>query len=161
MAATAWQGSPVRMPCCSLATVRGCLAAPGAASHGRRFWSARVHACVAFSADARPERVGPFQLAGVLGDLRVGLRDAVNVRLGLVLALAAGLALAGCGRKGALEAPPSAALPQGPVVTNPGDPPPDPSLAAVLPEAAPAPPPSPSLAAPPRQGSTPLDWLLN
>jgi len=100
-------------------------------------------------------------LAGALGDLRVGLRDAVNVRLGLVLALAAGLALAGCGRKGALEAPPSAALPQGPVVTNPGDPPPDPSLAAVLPEAAPAPPQSPSLAAPPRQGSTPLDWLLN
>jgi predicted small lipoprotein YifL len=100
-------------------------------------------------------------MAGALGDLRVGLRDALNVRLGLVLALAAGLALAGCGRKGALEAPPSAALPQGPVVANPADPPPDPSLAAVLPEAAPAPPPSPSLAAPPRQGSTPLDWLLN
>jgi predicted small lipoprotein YifL len=91
----------------------------------------------------------------------VGLRDALNPRLGLALALVAGLALAGCGRKGALEAPPSAALPQGPVVANPADPPPDPSLAAVLPEAAPAPPPSPSLAAPPRQGSTPLDWLLN
>ena len=37
-------------------------------------------------------------------------------RFGLVLALAAGLALAGCGRKGPLEAPPSAALPGQPVV---------------------------------------------
>lgn len=96
-----------------------------------------------------------------LGELRVGLRDASNLRLGLVLALVAGLAVAGCGRKGALEAPPSAALPQSPVQQSPLDPPPDPSLAAVLPEAAPAPPPSPSLAAPPKQNSTPLDWLLN
>jgi predicted small lipoprotein YifL len=120
-----------------------------------------VHACLAFSADARPVRVGPFRDGWGIGGLEVGLRDAVNVRLGVALALAAGLALAGCGRKGALEAPPSAALPQGPVAANPADPPPDPSLAAVLPEAAPAPPPSPSLAAPPRQGSTPLDWLLN
>ena len=69
--------------------------------------------------------------------------------------------LSACGRKGALEAPPSAALPQQQVQQSPLDPPPDPSLAAVLPEAAPAPPPSPSLAAPPKQNSTPLDWLLN
>jgi hypothetical protein len=76
--------------------------------------------------------------------------------------LAAGLGLAGCGRKGALEPPPSAALPQQ-VAGQPGpaEPPPDPSLASVLPEAAPAPPPSPSLAAPPRQNSTLFDWLLN
>jgi predicted small lipoprotein YifL len=90
----------------------------------------------------------------------VGLRGK-NVHFGLVLALAAGLALAGCGRKGALEAPPSAALPQPPVAQTPVNPPADPSLATVLPEAAPAPPPSPSLAAPPPQKSTPFDWLLN
>jgi predicted small lipoprotein YifL len=91
-----------------------------------------------------------------------GLRKPVTAGLGLVLAIAAGLTLAGCGRKGGLEAPPSAALPQ-PVQGQQSvvEPPPDPSLASVLPEAAPAPPPSPSLAAPPRQNSTPLDWLLN
>jgi predicted small lipoprotein YifL len=81
-------------------------------------------------------------------------------RFGLVLALAAGLALAGCGRKGPLEAPPSAALPGQPVVAVPA-PPPDPSLNNVLPQAAAAPPPSPSLAAPPKQSSTWFDWLLN
>jgi hypothetical protein len=75
--------------------------------------------------------------------------------------LAAGLALAACGRKSALEAPPSAALPPPQAQAGPPQPPPDPSLAAVLPEAAPAPPPSPSLAAPPRQRSTWFDWLLN
>ena len=64
-------------------------------------------------------------------------------RIGLVLALAAGLALAGCGRKGPLEAPPSAALPGTPVAGPP------------------APPPSPSLATPPKQSSTWFDWLLN
>ena len=92
-----------------------------------------------------------------------GLRGRACLRLGLVLVLlGAGFALSACGRKGALEAPPSAALPPQ-AQTQPGsrEPPPDPSLAAVLPEAAPAPPPSPSLAAPPRQSSTPLDWLLN
>jgi hypothetical protein len=72
MAATAWQGSPVRMPCCSLATVRGCLAAPGAASYGRRFWSAKVRACLAFSADARPVRVGPFCDGWGIGGLEGG-----------------------------------------------------------------------------------------
>jgi predicted small lipoprotein YifL len=85
-----------------------------------------------------------------------------NPRFGLVLALAAGLALAGCGRKGPLEAPPSAALPPSTeqVVAVPA-PPPDPSLNSVLPQAAPVPPPSPSLAAPPKQTSTWFDWLLN
>src|SRR5262245_34028724 len=98
-----------------------------------------------------------------LGDFGVvGSRGSVYWRLGLVLALAAGLGLAGCGRKGALEAPPSAALPpQVAAQPGPAEPPPDPSLASVLPEAAPAPPPSPSLAAPPRQNSTLFDWLLN
>jgi predicted small lipoprotein YifL len=81
-------------------------------------------------------------------------------RFGLVLALAAALALAGCGRKGPLEAPPSAALPNQPVAGPPA-PPPDPSLNAVLPQAAAVPPPSPSLAAPPKQSSTWFDWLLN
>jgi predicted small lipoprotein YifL len=81
-------------------------------------------------------------------------------RLGLVLALAAGLAFAGCGRKGPLEAPPSAALPGQPVAGPPA-PPPDPSLNTVLPQAAAVPPPSPSLAAPPKQSSTWFDWLLN
>ncbi len=93
-----------------------------------------------------------------------GLRGRACLRLGLVLVLlGAGFALSACGRKGALEAPPSAALPpqaQAQPQSGP-QPPPDPSLAAVLPEPAPAPPPSPSLAAPPRQSSTPLDWLLN
>jgi predicted small lipoprotein YifL len=91
----------------------------------------------------------------------VGLRGCVCSRLGLVLVLTAALALAACGRKGALEAPPSAALPAPQVQPSVAEPPPDPSLASVLPEAAPAAPPSPSLAAPPRQSSTPLDWLLN
>src|SRR5262245_12252702 len=119
-----------------------------------------VRARLAFLPEPGPAR-GPFPgRAMALGELRVGLRDASNFRLGLVLALAAELAVAGCGRKGALEAPPSAALPQPPAQQTPLDPPPDPSLAAVLPEAAPAPPPSPSLAAPPKQNSTPFDWLL-
>ena len=93
----------------------------------------------------------------------VGERGPACLRLGLVLVLGAGLALAACGRKGPLEAPPSAALPPQAQVQpqSAPQPPPDPSLAAVLPEAAPAPPPSPSLAAPPRQSSTLLDWLLN
>jgi len=81
-------------------------------------------------------------------------------RFGLILALAAGLALAGCGRKGPLEAPPSAALPGTPVAGPPA-PPPDPSLNTVLPQAAAVPPPSPSLATPPKQSSTWFDWLLN
>ena len=81
-------------------------------------------------------------------------------RIGLVLALAAVLALAGCGRKGPLEAPPSAALPGTPVAGPPA-PPPDPSLNTVLPQAAAVPPPSPSLATPPKQSSTWFDWLLN
>ena len=82
------------------------------------------------------------------------------VRVALVGALVAGLA--GCGRKGPLEPPPSAALPQ-PVLAQPtlGEPPADPSLAALLPEPAPTPPPSPSLAAPPPRKSFFLDWLLN
>jgi hypothetical protein len=79
----------------------------------------------------------------------------------LVLALIAGIGLAGCGRKANLEAPPSAALPAAPAVAGPVEPPPDPSLAPVLPEAASTPPPSPSLAAPPRAKSTWFDWLLN
>ncbi|MCC6775767.1 MAG: lipoprotein [Hyphomicrobiales bacterium] len=65
-------------------------------------------------------------------------------RSAAVVALVAALGLAGCGRKGGLDAPPGAAIPES-VASAPNAPPPTGPNGQPLP--------------PPRR--TPLDWLID
>jgi predicted small lipoprotein YifL len=74
----------------------------------------------------------------------------LSLRCALAAALALGLGLAGCGRKGSLDAPPGGLA--------------DPTVIGVQPAPAPGPdgqvaavPPAPQ----PAKKTTPLDWLLN
>jgi predicted small lipoprotein YifL len=69
------------------------------------------------------------------------------VRIAVIGALAAALALAGCGRKGGLDAPPGAAVAdQGAAPGGPGT--------AVAPDGTPIAPPAP-------RRTTPIDWLID
>jgi predicted small lipoprotein YifL len=77
------------------------------------------------------------------------LSDPLLARIALVGALLVALGVAGCGRKGGLDPPPAAAVPEPAPIAADAPPPVGPDGRPVL-----TPPP------PPRR-STPIDWLID